>query len=73
MIKFILTYIITIILLVLMFYFLTDKGKNLKLYTDNPVFYMGLPICIAPIFNTYLLILMSISWLVIIILNKIKH
>lgn len=73
MIKFILTYIITIILLFLMFYFLTDKGRNLKLYTDNPVFYSGIVVCIAPIFNTYLLVLMSISWLTIIILNKIKH
>lgn len=72
MIKFILTYIITIILLFLMFYFLTDKGKNLKFYTDDPVFYLGLAVCIAPIFNTYLLVLMSISWLVITILNKIK-
>lgn len=73
MIKFILTYIITVILLFLIFYFLTDKGKNLKLYTDNPVFYLGIVVCIAPIFNTYLLVLMSISWATIAILNKIKH
>ena len=71
--KFILIYIITVILLFLMFYFLTDKGKNLKFYTDNPVFCMGIAVCIAPIFNTYLLVLMSISWLAIIILNKFEH